>query len=715
MKMVKRITAAGLSVLLAAGLSLPALAAGDAEKDETVYVVLEPDGSVRSQTVSAHLHREGGLRGFTDQSTLTAIENTHDAAAFTQNGQELVWDTDKEDVYYKGETGRQAPVSAEIAYALDGREMSAQELAGRSGRLKLTIRLTNHETGMAEVDGEQRKICTPFVTMIAAVLGEGWENVSAPDGKVTGAGKTQAAAFVCLPGVRGVLEEAGFDKLEGLENMLLDEVSIEADVTDFSAPDILIACATDPEALRENGFSGLDKLEGLEDDMDTLDGAMGELLDGADRLADGAAALDSGAAALLVGIQTLNAGAQQLLTGADSLRLGAHQLSDGASQARDGAAALQAGADGLAAGLENLQNGAGALSNGFYQLQSGSESLTAGLNALQGNSQALVDGAAQLAGGIASLYAAVGPEGQVTMGAKAFGEALTAASGNATAAVGQLPDPAAFAASPLAEDPNFQQLLAAYTGAYTAANSLAVGLGELDGNYAQILAGVDQVSQGAQALQAGANGEAGLSAGLSAYTQGVADAAAGAGQLNSGINQLGQNLPSLTGGVDQLLGGSYQLSAGAGDLSRGNAELAAGAARLAEGTDELSAGITQLLTGITALADGAGSLKDGAGQLAEGSATLRDGLAQFNDEGVSKLTTSTEKLPALKEMTGAMRDRLENYESFAGAPEGVEVSTKFVMKTASQVEAEAGADTPVEETEPEEHEGLWQRITGLFK
>ncbi len=111
----------GLSALITAGCSLPVLAAGDiTEKEETVYVVLEPDGSVRSQTVSAHLHNESGLSGVADRSTLTDIENTHDTTAFTQAGEELHWDTDGTDVYYKGSTSRKAPVSAEITYELDG-------------------------------------------------------------------------------------------------------------------------------------------------------------------------------------------------------------------------------------------------------------------------------------------------------------------------------------------------------------------------------------------------------------------------------------------------------------------------------------------------------------------------------------------------------------------------------------------------------------------
>lgn len=716
MKRCKKIVSLGLSALLLLGASLPALAAeGGLEKNETVYVVLEPDGSVRSQTVSAHLHGAQGLSGVTDRTELSGIENTHDTTPFTQNGEEVVWDTEGTDIYYKGETTRQAPVSAQISYELDGEGISAQELLGRSGHVKLTIRLTNHETGTVEIGGKSYPVCTPFAVMAAAVLGEGWENVSAEHGKVTGAGNTQAAAFACLPGVGACLEEVGSGRLEELESYLLDEVSLEGDVTGFALPDILIACAADVEELRENGFSGLEELDTLGDDMGSLREAMDELLDGAGALTEGAEALESGAAALLAGVDTLAAGARRLVDGTAQLQAGAHSLSDGAAQARDGAAALQAGAGSLAAGLSNLQNGAGALSNGYYQLKSGSESLSAGLNTLQGSSQSLLDGVAVLTGGIGELYAAAGPDSALMAGAQAFGGTLSGAAANGAAAAGQLPDPGAFANADMADNPAYQQLLAAYTGAYGVAQSMAGGLGELNSAYAQVQGGLQQAGAGVQALQEGANGAQGLSQGIAAYTQGVANAAAGAKQLDGGLYQMGQNLPALTGGVGQLVEGSNQLSAGAGSLSQGNAALAEGAAKLAQGTDDLAAGVASLISGIEVLAQGAGELHGGSEELLEGTKALQDGLGQFDEQGISKLTSSvdTEKLPVLREMAAAMRKRLEDYGSFSGAPEEAQVTTRFVMKTAGQVEEAAPEEAGQEAGE--EHESLWQRVAGLFE
>lgn len=716
MKNWKRIIAAGLSALTVMGCTIPALAAESVtKKDETLYVVLESDGSVRSQTLSAHLHNESGLSGVEDRTDLTDIENTHDTAAFTQDGDTLRWDTDGTDVYYKGETSRQAPVSASITYELDGEVLPPEELKGRSGHVKVTIKFTNHETGTLEIDGQEYPVCTPFAVMAAAVLGEGWENVTAEHGKVTGTGGTQAAAFACLPGVRECLEEIGSEKLEDLEAYLLDEVSLEGDVTDFTLPDILIACATDTEALKENGFSGLEELDTLDEDMGELREAMDELLDGVDRLDEGAESLESGAAELLAGVNALYDGAQRLMDGTAQLQTGAHQLSSGAAEARDGAGALQSGADSLSAGLSNLQAGAGALSGGFTQLKDGSGNLAAGLNTLDGSSQALLDGLDLLAQGVAQVYAGIGPESDAVAGANAFGGSLSGAAEASANAVGQLPDPSLFADPAHADDPAYQQLLAAYNGAYSAAGTMAGGLGELNTSYGGLLAGIGQISAGVGALQEGVNGAEGLSEGLASYTQGVSSAAAGAAKLDSGISELGNNIPALTGGVDRLAAGSSQISAGAGSLYEGNAALADGAARLAQGADDLASGVTELASGTETLAQGAASLHDGTVELHEGTSSLREGMEQFDQQGISQLTGAidTEKLPLLREMTSAMRGRLEEYGSFSGAPENAQVTTRFVMKTAGEVEAPA-PDEASEETAPE-HESLWQRIVGLFK
>ena len=177
----RRAGSAALALTLTVSLCQPAFAATKApfSKDETVYAVMAADGSVTKTTVSEHLYNADGLAGVEDRSTLKNIVNTESFAEYTRNGDTLVWNTDDTDVYYKGDTDRQLPISAKVTYTLDGRTAPLSELLGKSGHLVLTIDLTNHETGKVTVNGKERTIVTPLVTAVGVVLGEDAGNVNA--------------------------------------------------------------------------------------------------------------------------------------------------------------------------------------------------------------------------------------------------------------------------------------------------------------------------------------------------------------------------------------------------------------------------------------------------------------------------------------------------------------------------------------------------------
>ena len=144
----------------------------------------------------------------------------------------------------------------------------------------------------------------------------------------------------------------------------------------------------------------------------------------------------------------------------------------------------------------------------------------------------------------------------------------------------------------------------------------------------------------------------------------------------------------------------------------------AGVQSAADGAHSAKDGSAQLAAGTQTLYDGVNTLNNGAGQLSDGTVQLNDGLNQFNDEGISKLTGAldADQLHDLKTVLDAMADRLEDYNSFAGAPDGADGSVKFVYKTAETV---AAADTTAAETETVKEGNvftrLWQRIVNLFK
>ena len=298
MKRSLRFASAALALTLAAGMTLPAFAAGKADfsKDETVYAVMNADGSVKSTTVSEHVYSASGLSGVTDQTTLNEIQNTESDATFTQDGEKLVWNTDDTDVYYKGSTDKALPITAKVTYTLDGVTDSLENLLGKSGHLTVRIDLTNNETGTVSVNGKDRTVVTPLITAVGVIFGEEAANVNAEHGVLESAAKSSVAAFVCLPGVRESLDGLLPDDLSTVEDYLQDSVTVEADVEELTAPQIMLAAATNTAALGTDNVFDLSSINDLTDGINQLNDAMDQLMDGAGQLVDGAAQRHAGPA-----------------------------------------------------------------------------------------------------------------------------------------------------------------------------------------------------------------------------------------------------------------------------------------------------------------------------------------------------------------------------------------------------------------------------------
>ena len=314
----RRAGSAALALTLTVSLCQPAFAATKApfSKDETVYAVMAADGSVTKTTVSEHLYNADGLAGVEDRSTLKNIVNTESFAEYTRNGDTLVWNTDDTDVYYKGDTDRQLPISAKVTYTLDGKTAPLSELLGQSGHLVLTIDLTNHETGKVTVNGKERTIVTPLVTAVGVVLGDDASSVNAVNGLLESAAKSSVAAFVTLPGVKDSLDGLLPEQVNGVAEYLQDSVTVEADVESLTAPQILLACAANAEALGQGDeVFDLDSLNDLTDGIAALNDAMNQLLDGANQLDSGLGQLTEGLDTLTSNNAALTSGAQQVADG----------------------------------------------------------------------------------------------------------------------------------------------------------------------------------------------------------------------------------------------------------------------------------------------------------------------------------------------------------------------------------------------------------------
>lgn len=635
MKKSLRFASAALALTLAAGCAMPAFAAGKSSfsKSETVYAVMNGDGSIKSTTVSEHLYSASGLANVTDKTTLTDIQNTESDAEFTQNGEELVWNTNDTDVYYKGNTDKALPIDVKVTYALDGQEAALEDIIGKSGHLTVTVNLKNNETGTVNVNGKDRTIVTPLITAVGVILGGDASNMTAEHGMIESAAKSSVAAFVTLPGVKDSLSGLLPDEVDSIEDYLQDTVTVEADVEDFTCPQVMVACATSTAALGTDNVFDLSSINDLTDGINQLNDAMSQLMNGASQLVDGTSQLAGGVLALLDGANTLN-------------------------------------------------NGAAALDDGLGQL-------TNGLDTLSANNAALNAGAQQVADGVLASANKTLKEGGLIdedmtwSNYEAVIDNILTMNDKTLAAGRKKMVRTIWEQAPSFKDSQLD--LALYLSATKTNHDLEAALKLMQNFDASMLTGALEMVTNADAKN---TAKAELKYQVE-NSQDMADVRA----LKTSLSQIQFFVSS----VNQYTAGVQTAADGAHSAKDGSAQLAAGTKTLYDGVNTLNTG--------------AGQLNDGAGQ-------LNDGLNQFNEEGISKLTGALDQdqLHGLKTVLDEMTDRLNDYTSFAGAPDDAESSVKFVYKTAETV---AAADTTAAETETVKEGNiftrLWQRIVNLFK
>ena len=211
-----------------------------AEKDETVYVLCNNDSSVRKVVVSDWLKNAPALSDITDVSSLSNIENESGWEEFTADGENLKWAAEGSDIYYKGESDKELPVDVNIEYLLDGKKVSPDDIKGKSGHLVIRWTYKNNQHTTAEINGEQKDICVPFMAASAAVLDtDKFINVEVKNGKIISDGSKLIVVGMAFPGLNDSL---ALDELDGLDVNIPDSFELEADVNGFEMANSVNCC-----------------------------------------------------------------------------------------------------------------------------------------------------------------------------------------------------------------------------------------------------------------------------------------------------------------------------------------------------------------------------------------------------------------------------------------------------------------------------------------
>ena len=424
--------------------------------------------------------------------------------------------SEKGTLHYDGYENEQLPVTMKISYTLDGKAVTPEKLAGKSGHVVMEINYTNHQ--------KSGGVYVPFMAVTGMVLdNQYFSNIKVTNGKAVDDGNRNVVVGYSFPGLQSSL---------GLSKSQLDvpeSITVSSDVENFQIETIYTFLTSDVFA-----EMNIDQSSDL-----------GDLSAQLDQLADGASELIKGTTQLYEGTQKLQAGAKKLTAGTDTLKTGTEDLYTGTKDLKTGAAKLTTGTNHLKTGADTLYSGSSQLKTGTADLSKGLSQISASSASINSGAKQVVDSVLQTAS--ASLQAA---GINVTLTAENYSQVLD------QAIAGSQGDAAKQLAGVKAQ---IENVMTFYKGVLTytqGVDSAAAGAKQLDGSVDALAAGAKQISDGASALKTGQDQ---LSAGINKLNSGAEQLFKGTSQLRtkendliSGINQLNAGAKQLSEGVDQM-------------------------------------------------------------------------------------------------------------------------------------------------------------------
>ena len=587
-------------------------------KDETVYVLANADGSVKKVIVSDWIKNSLKDKTVKDKTELNDVKNVKGDESYVMDTDNMrVWNADGADIYYQGTISKELPVDLKVTYKLDGKTVSADEIAGKSGKVTIRFDYTNKQYSEVNIGGKTEKIYVPFAMLTGLMLdNDVFSNVSVTNGKIINDGDRTVVAGFALPGLQQNLNLSK-DKFE-----IPDYIEITADAKKFALTTTLTLATN--SLFNEFDTSKLNSADDLQAQLSELTSGMTKLIDGSSELYGGLTTLLSKSKELAAGVDKLAAGANDLSAGTAALSAGLNtlvskndDLTGGAKQVFDTLLATvssQLAENGINVSL-TIENYSEKLSdikaNPAGYLSDKAKSTV--ISAADTTVNTMLDGAfakyniqvpaerKELVYKTVKvmLYEQVIVEHKTTEQAMAY---IVSVAGNQNALAAKM--------AAVASDPK---------GSQQKVDTLLLALGIQSDEFKAKLAAVDTAKASLDSYNT-------FYQGVLAYTAGVKDAADGGAKVNAGAKQL------------------------------------------KDGTAELKSGVSQLVPGVEKLSDGSKQLADGIKELNDKGISKLTGLAG-------------DDLQNLVDRVKATVDVSKNYKSFAGIADGADGSVKFIYKT----------------------------------
>lgn len=661
------------------------------DKSETVYAVMDADGNTTDVSVSEWLKNEGKSHNLSDYSNLKNIKNTSGDEKMSRDGNKLVWAAKGKDIHYTGDYDGELPVKVKVSYYLNGTKVSADEIAGKKGNVKIRFDYDINDS----VKENGYSLTRPYAIVSAVVLSnDNFTNVTVNNGKAVNDGNSTAVVGIALPGMSDNLQ---IDELD-----IPDHVTINAKTTNFEIDGTYTVADSgfmnDVDTTKLDDATG--QIDELESALDKLSDASKKLVDGSSKLAKGANKLANSSAQIEEGTETLKDGTESMKTGSKDLKTGTGDLKTGVKDLSDGADKLVTGAQDLSAGTTQMKEGTKALNS--------SVNGAGGLAGDNGSAKNLSAGAARVDAGIKQMGETIAAQNdKLAKTAKSISDNLDGVNTEKVNAPSSADvDSALETAIKAAEASGDQDTINALKNAkeklgtyetnvndtvssvntdkqkITTANQTAKAMyqsitSSSNDDLKKLQDGADELKAGTQALDTAVNVGSTKVPSLSKAVYGLKD---GAAQLDAGVNGYtdkdGKFHPGALLGLKSLQEGIKVDTKDKTSLVTGVNKLDAGTTKLAKGAVQVDAGAGKLVTYM-------GQLTEGAEDLSDGADTLASGMATFNKTGIQKLV-STLKDSDIKSMVNRAKatvDAASDGSFIGGKQDGQSGESKIIFKT----------------------------------
>lgn len=626
-------------------------------KDETVYVIANADGSVKKIIVSDWIKNSLKEKNLKDKSELKDIKNVKGDESYVMDSDNMrVWNADGADIYYQGTISKELPVDLKVSYKLDGKAVSADEIAGKSGKATIRFDYVNKQYSEVTIDGKTEKIYVPFVMLTGLMLdNDVFTNVEVSNGKLINDGDRTVVAGFALPGLKENLA------LDSSKIEIPDYVEVTADVKNFSLTTTLTLATN--SLFNEFDTSKLNTADDLQAQLNELTSGMSKLIDGSSELYGGLTTLLSKSKELAAGVDKLASGTNELASGTAALNAGLNTLVSKNGDLTAGAAKVF---DTLLATVTTQFK-----DNGIT-VSLTKENYKSELNSLLSNPTD-----AQKAELIAVANSTIEAKLKENNVDELYYKAVKVMLAEKLAA-GKTLEAAMAEIAPVLKNAAVVKEVSANTAITVNADVYArLTAGGVPAEQAGLIAKLCTYLSSQNGQPAVSNVTTATAMATDAQTvsaamnDSAADAKINALCLKLALSTLKSSVETAVTSLDsynEFYQGILAYTAGVKSASDGSAKVNAGAAELKNGAEQLKAGTEQLVPGVE--------------QLADGSKQLADGIKELNEKGISKITGLAGKdLQNLVDRVKATVEVSKSYKSFAGISDEADGSVKFIYKT----------------------------------